>query len=269
MQNDYEKFAIHWVPRDGTALADFGASWTGWCAEGGVLNRGPAKDTCSALRPGVPGSIAKIGLHAAVKSPFTLASGRCVWTLEQRLEMFAEHTSAIRLPRFELTVFDGQVVLALSRPCRAMTRMIGQIADLVRPLQASPSYAGAKGLAALASGTRALPSDRDWGATRMPPIERFHLPLTDRLALGEAFEVISVLRPLLAPILDAPQRLADLALVAHPGGNGPWHVLERHELRDCPVRAVPRDTEALRCKGPRLMRPLKAHFGIPSMAVFA
>ena len=36
MAGEFEKYAVYWVPKSADALARFGVSWTGWCAEQGA-----------------------------------------------------------------------------------------------------------------------------------------------------------------------------------------------------------------------------------------
>ena len=33
MSGEFESYAVYWVPKSTDALARFGTSWTGWCAE--------------------------------------------------------------------------------------------------------------------------------------------------------------------------------------------------------------------------------------------
>ena len=252
MHGQYENYAIHWVPRRGTALEGFGTGWTGWCAESGSVARIP-----ETLRPGRrcaggAGHVAKLGFHANVKSPFRLARGRSIWALDRALQDLAERTACVRLPRLELTVFDNQVVLALTRPSNAVIRLLGEVAELVSIYQNAPQYSELPGF-----GEAPLPANRDWGSTDMPLLERFHMPLTDRLDLGAAYDVVAALDPILAPILRTQQLLSDLALVGDPGGNRPWRLIERYELREAPVRAVPKLPSEMSCRGPQLMEPFE------------
>jgi hypothetical protein len=242
----YASYAIWWVPRPGTALARFGAEWTGWCADRGIVSATPALDAMARRRPGVPGSIGRFGLHATIKSPFRLMPGRSRWALEDALADLAERTEAIRLPPLELTVFDGHAVLALTRSDAAVARLLDAVAAVVRGFHLPPRYA--------AQG--AQPGSRDWGACSMPALERFHLPLTDRLALGAAYELVAELEPSLAPLLSGPQLVADLALVGDPGGGRPWRLLQRHALAEEVPDPEARVPTGMAWSGPSLLEPL-------------
>lgn len=245
MGSEYERFAIYWVPKTGSALSRFGSAWTGWCADSGDV------DTSQEIRrlfegcPGVPGSVARHGLHANVKSPFTLADDHMIWSLHEAIDSVTRGTAPIELPRMEVTVFDGQVVLALSRPDAAVTELLGTVASVVDPCLEPPVYAET-----FCEGVT-QPAWRDWGSCDMPVIERFHVPLTDRLELGLAYQVVAGLRPLLDPILSAGIMLSDLALVGDPGEGRAWRLIERYELHATPGAA--KSAGGMAYKGPRLL----------------
>ena len=253
MNCQYDNYAIYWVPRGGSPLETFGTAWSGWCADSGTHAFVPEEFQRCRRHDGVPGQVGKLGIHANVKSPFRLAQGRSIWALDRALQDLADRTAAIRLPRFELEVFDNQVVLALSRPNAAVIRLLSDVADLVRLYQVEPEYHTMPGFA-----DAPVPASRDWGATNMPVLERFHLPLSDRLDLGTAFEVVDMLRPKLGEVLTRPQLLADLALVGDPGGNRPWRLIDRYELNESPVRARPKLPVEMECQGPQLMTTFEA-----------
>lgn len=67
----YTRFAIYYLPPQGSALATFGAEWLGWDVHAG----------CAVPQPGLPGldditmTPAKYGFHGTLKPPFRLADG--------------------------------------------------------------------------------------------------------------------------------------------------------------------------------------------------
>lgn len=248
MDIGYESYAVYWVPHRGSALAQFGVGWTGWCSDRGDAEDIPEIRRLSRGRSGVPGSVARRGLHAIVKSPFALSADENIWQLHEALEALAHETRMINLPRIELTVFDGQVVLALTNPCAAVVNLMRDVAKVIDPCLKVPVYAGSP-----------QPGARDWGSLDMPVMERFHMPLTDHLELGIAYEVVADLRPVLEPILMEDQVLADLALVGDPGDGRPWRLIERYELSQEPAPVkVPIGMD---CNGPQLIAPFAGVIG--------
>lgn len=260
---DYRGYAIWWVPRVGSALARFGADWTGWCADRGVTTPTPALAAMSRPRAGVPGALARYGLHATVGPAFRLAEGHSAWALEDALAAVAERTLAIRMPRFEPTVLDGRVVLVPARPDEAVTRLVTDVAEAIRAFRVPvrPAAVGAGGGIALPGrreGGAAGGTDggADGGAVAMPALDRFHIRLSDRLELGTAHEVVAELEAMLAPVLERSQVLTDLALVGDPGGGRPWRLLDRYELTGEKARTRPTLPDGMDFLGPSLMAPL-------------
>jgi hypothetical protein len=249
---DYTSYAIWWVPRPATGLGQFGAEWTGWCADDGMVSApvlaaaGPGDPP----RPGVPGEVGRHGLHAVIRPAFRLAPGRSLWALEDALAELAERTEAIRLPPLELTVFDGRVALALARPDAAVASLLSAVDAALRPFRQPLPYARPDG-AADADGQAS-------GAGQHAALERFHLALSDRLDLGRAYELVAGLGPRLAPALSRQQVIWDLALVGDPGGGRRWRLLQRHALIGEPAAERAPVPAGMAWRGPSLLAPLAA-----------
>lgn len=260
MHSDYESFAIDWVPRQGSALSAFGAGWTGWCPDRGVSTDLPEYRRLRRGRTEMPGKAALRGLHAELKAPFRLAKGQTVWSLDHELLMLAQSLPAVRLPRFEITVFDGQVVLSLTRPTRSVLRLSRYIDELVRPLQRGPRYRSYTGESSVAGIS--IPGMHAWTDLIATSVERFLVPLSDRMELELAFEMADSLAPALRSILDETQFLSEIALLGNPGHGRPWRVIERYPLAEEPMRSGVNTPAGMACKGPQLFEPLAAGMAI-------
>ncbi len=248
---DYDAYAIWWVPRPGTGLARFGAAWTGWCADSGIVSADGAR--AAAALGHAPGSLGRRGLHASLRSAFRLAPGCSRWALEDALAELAERTEAVRLPALELTVFDGRVVLAV--PDGAVARLAGAVADAVRRFALPLPYAASQTDGASPADEASEPG------CPAPSLDRFHLPLTDRMDLGRAYEVVAELRTSLAPVLARRQRIDDLAIVGDPGEGRPWRLLQRHQLAGDPARGEAPVPSGMAWRGPSLLAPFAARAG--------
>ena len=69
MMNDFERYAIYWVPAQPDTLCKFGCSWMGWCAELGEPRKrrgivGLTDDIAAATR-----RVWRHGLHARIAGP--------------------------------------------------------------------------------------------------------------------------------------------------------------------------------------------------------
>ena len=254
MQQDYEEFAIHWVPRHGTRLAEFGAGWTGWCAEHGMSSDVQEYRWLRRGQPEAPGMSALHGLHAPLKPGFKLAIGQSFWSLEDDLISFAQSLPTIQMPRFEVTVFDGRVVLVPSRPNRPILRLIRNLDAVIRPFEAQPVYSQCAGGQALAGVD--LPGMQAWTDFNGGSITGFQVPLTDRMELQRAFDLADSLTPRLKAVLAEPLHLMDVALMGNPGRGRPWRLIERFAFSDEPSRREARVPRGMACNGPELIAPL-------------
>jgi hypothetical protein len=256
-----ERYAVWWLPRPGSALAQFGVDWTGWCPDRGTTHVRRALAVLSRSRAGVPGAVRLRGLHATIRAPFRLAFGRSAWALETALAELAGSTSPIRLPRLRLAVDDDRVVLAPMRVDEAVTSLLSAVAETVRRFQAGHEDSPLTGAGAVTATGIVLANAPPGHPHSHRSATRFRIPLTDRLDRQATAGVISDLAPLLAPIMARPQPLTELALVGDPGRGRPWRLLERFIL-DTEAGDSPAQMPAgMDFRGPSLLTPLVSGTG--------
>lgn len=219
MHNNYQRFAVSWVPQRGSVLSDFGCSWSGWCAE-----RGQAMRRLKMFQKiGSPGPVSKFGLHGVIVPPFRLAKGRSFWGLERVLGDLAVSQSAVRMAKLDLTVV-GERVSLVSPPDPDLASLMQ---DLGEALSAQADDA--------------------------PAAARFEVPLTGGQDAKGLAQVIAGLAPMLNNVLRNSQVISDLALLGDPGGDRPWRLIERYPLAlDARAATAP---SAMDCLGPHLIAP--------------
>ena len=252
MSDEFEKYAVYWVPKRADALARFGVCWTGWCAEQGEHRTRGAFRNLSFSVPAVTRHSRRHGLHATVKGPFRLGTGRSRFSLEHILGQLIEDSVAFQLPRLRLAVVDGCVALVPRQNCSALGNLVAQISDALAPLDAATPANGFAEAAVVTLATDSIVAEDAEPLVQLPASDahRFHMPLTDPLGLETAFKVKEELEPVLEPILDEPRQLTDIALMGDPGQGRPLRVLERYDLRDWPLREA---SSALPCHGPNVL----------------
>ena len=239
MFNDFERYAVYWVPRFPDPLGPFGDAWTGWCAEYG--ERHPRSDF-----PDLPALTARLcrhGLHGVIHAPFRLARERSLFAVEDALDEIAEETVAVRIPPLELAVVEGRVALVPSRGSAALTALLDRIASLLAPM-VEPA---AEEPLPPAGGNGSLVPFR--GA----PAHRFHLPLTDPRPIDEAHRLKEALAPVVAHVLAFPRSLSVISLIGDPGGGRRLRALENYGLLDSPLRPGAR---VLPSHGPQVLAPM-------------
>jgi hypothetical protein len=194
-----------------------------------------------------------------IKAPFSLGAERSQFSLEHVLELLVEASVSFQLPRLRLAVVDGRVALVPSQNSPSLGNLVARIGKALAPLDAATPVNG------IAKAVPLAPAPvRDEATTVSPVIRfptavahRFHMPLTDPLGPELAIEVMEKLQPVLAPMLNEPRQMRDVALMGDPGEGRPLRVLQRYELRDWPLRAA---SSAMPCQGPHM---LVANFGDP------
>ncbi len=245
MSGEFEKYAVYWVPKHADALARFGTSWTGWCAERGEHRPRGEFPGVSAAVPAITRQLWRHGIHAVIRAPFRLQDGRGRFSVEHALELAIEESVAFRLPNLRLAVIDGSVAaLVPQEDCAALGALVARVGEAMAPLETPPDDAApANGFA------EAL--------VQLPATDAhsFHIPLTDRLPLDVAFRVMEELQPLLEPMMGASRRLHDVALMGDPGEGRPLRVLQRYDLSDTPVQ---RGANPMPCHGPHMLAPMLA-----------
>lgn len=236
MSGEFERYALYWVPRRNDALAQFGVSWTGWCAEKGEPRPRGKFHGVSVNIPAITRKVRCHGLHGVLKAPFRLAVGRSRFSLEHVLGQLAEDNVSLRLPRLHLAVVEGYVALAPGKNCGDLVGLITRIGDAADPLdEAAPANGFSEAPATVTNGAVAGDNGGDAETlVQLPAADahRFHIPLTDPIGLETAFKVMEELEPVLEPILDDQRWLNDIALIGDPGYGRSLRVLERYDLRN-------------------------------------
>lgn len=244
-----QRYAVWWVPQQDSRLARFGAQWTGWCPERGSRHPGSALSRFADIHANLPAALRLRGLHAPFGPAFRLAEGRSPWALERALAEYAAHMVPIALSPLRLEICDNRVRLAFEPTQTALTELIADITETLRPLHMTTPLDVTAGADPSARGEMMR---QDNAGSALRPC----LWLSG--SSSAAAEIMARLSPILAPILDEPATLSDLALICDPGGNRPWRVLERFELQGSPGAGQQPIPSGMDCFGPRLFTPLGA-----------
>jgi hypothetical protein len=222
MMDDFERYAIYWVPAQPDTLCKFGCTWMGWCAELGEPRKrrgtvGLTDDIAAATR-----RVWRHGLHARIAGPFQLRHRTGLWQIEDALQPVADELDTVPLPPLELAVIGGQVALVLSSPSRELAKVVARVEEAIAPVA----------IGALAGGTPGIRLGGAGAVSQLPvsPAYRFYLPLTDAIDLGTAFRIRDELAPRIEAVLSRPRRFTDLALIGDPGDGRPVRVLQRFRL---------------------------------------
>lgn len=165
--------------------------------------------------------------YANVTPPFRLAEGRYPRELDETLGPLAKLTDPLALP-LAIGVLGGRVVLSLTHPDQALNRLLGGVADAVRPLRAHLPN-GLAGTGEVRRPETEPPAIQDHDTAEVSVSGRFHVVLTRRLDLGAAYAAAAALEPVLSRSLPHGHRMSDLVLVARTSGDR-WRAVRRYAL---------------------------------------
>ena len=223
----YRRYAIYTAPSG--PLGRFGSAWLGWDAEAG--SDVPHPEISGLPRPAseLTATPRKYGFHGTMKPPFQLADGCSGSDLDAALAGFAAGQPAV-----------GPIPLALTRigpflaltPRDATPALDALAAATVREFDRfrappRPDELARRRAAGLSARQQALMAK--WGYPYVMEEFRFHLTLTGRLSPEDTIATETALAPYIAPLLEDPYPLGDLALFGE-APDGRFHMLRRHRL---------------------------------------
>ena len=233
--------AIYWAPPAASALARFGARWLGRDAEtDAALPLDPTFFGARAptLRPGVdPAWLAAVtaeprhyGLHATLKPPFRLASGRARPELVGALARFAAGTTPVAGPPLVLRRLGRFLALVPDGPAPAIEALAARVVEAFDSFRAPPEAAELARRRAHRLSPAHEANLARWGYPYVMAEFRFHVTVSGALDAATLERLESLLAPLVAPFAAAPLALAELALFEQPDDAAPFRLIQRFPL---------------------------------------
>lgn len=212
------RYAIYYAPPPNTGLWQAASRWIGRDAQNGQILQQPRCQGIEADRQWeLTRPPRRYGLHATLKPPFRLASGKSEERLKAMLRDFAARQVPFPLPRLALGMMDDFFCLkpTLSSPSiMALASACVKEFDTFRaPL--TPSE--------LARRKAAILSEQEkenlaaWGYPYLFNQFRFHVTLTTRITNPIEKEAIhSVLTEIITPVLTEPLMVDSICLFLEP-----------------------------------------------------
>jgi putative phosphonate metabolism protein len=226
-----QRYAIYYAPAHGSVLWQAGCRWLGRDPQSQAILEQPAVPGWSGERVRRLTQSARLyGLHATLKPPFRLASGRDVGALDGALQAFVAHRRALHGITLHVAPLAGFLALQPAVP----EPLLGQLAEACvvqfdafrRP--ADEQELVRRRAAGLTERQEALL--REFGYPYVLEQFRFHVTLTDRLAPDE----LAVLQPWLSryfsDALASPLTLDDICLFVQDAPGTPFRLLRRYPL---------------------------------------
>lgn len=223
--SDFIRFAIYYLPPEGSDLARFGASWLGWDVDSGAAVPQPDMpfDIEAATR-----TPRKYGFHGTIKPPFKLPKGKTAAGLQEALEQFCAVQPAVTVDSLAPRTIGRFLALTPQGNLSALNSLAG---GCVAALDDFRAPLDAEDLARRRAGGLTQQQEvllARWGYPFVMAEFRFHMTLTGRLA-PEAQAVVKEAVAAGLPVLQKPYVIDALALVGE-GLDGTFRTIHRSAL---------------------------------------
>ncbi len=212
------RYAVYYTPERSSELARFANAWLD--DEPGKNVFGDEVPWSGLIDPDYRRSITSApriyGFHATLKPPFFLTGGMQLADLETAVADFAAERPRLTLPRLQLTSLGDFLVLTAAAPTPELDALA---ADAVCCLDAFRKAASDEELA-LRRGVGLTERQEellmDWGYPYVMEEFRFHMTLSTRLDETGQSRLLSILKPILAPMIEQPLTIEAVSLVEQP-----------------------------------------------------
>jgi putative phosphonate metabolism protein len=225
------RYAIYWTPPVDAPLARLGAAWLGRDAATGEMLPRPLVDGFAAAElETITAEPRRYGLHATLKPPFRLASGRSASALESALAALAGGLAPTRAPALQVRRIEGFLALT---PAAESPELAALAAACVTGLDEFRAPADAAELARRRAAPLTPGQEVNllrWGYPYVLDEFRFHVTVTGLLEREQSERLLPPLSRLFAPALQDPLDLAEIALFVEPAPGAPFLLARRFPL---------------------------------------
>lgn len=226
------RYAVYFIPRANSHLADFGARWLGWDVHRAKqLPLRPIGEIADRLHRDSVEAPSRYGFHATLKAPMKLTPDTTRQQFLDAVSSFASRRPSIIGATLELSRLGRFLALTLSKA----SLPVSDLADCcVRELDRfrAPSSSvdrNRRRPESLTFRQRAL-LDR-WGYPFVLDEYRFHMTLTGPLDSVTSAKLMQALTSELAPIIEQPLSIDAITIVIQDQADAPFRLLKRFPLR--------------------------------------
>lgn len=237
------RYAIYYVPKPDTPLAQFGASWLGRdVATGEAVAQPVIRDMDAARLLDITGAPRKYGFHATLKPPFRLAKGCDLNLLDEAIEAFVVAQEPFAVPTLELSELDGFIALRPKKESSTLHQFAEDCVRVFDPFRAPPSKQELEKRLASELTDKQVKLLKKWGYPYVMSEFRFHMSLTERLKGKERMHLMAQLEPIVNDALSGKHWMFDsIALVIQKTPEAPFEVKKfytfaSHHERRWPVK---------------------------------
>lgn len=217
------RYALYFVPRPTSALAQFGSRAIGYDIWTGDVV--PVSDLDAYRRSGeaLTQEPRRYGFHATLKAPFRLKSGEHEAALEARAAAFANARSAVSVGRLRVMCLSNFIALVPQAPPMALAPLAADCVTRFDDLRAALTERDRARRLATGLTQRQTHYLETWGYPYVLEEFRFHMTLTSAIDAAMRQELEPHLAALWAAV-DTPVVIDGLTLVVQTAPDEPFRV---------------------------------------------
>jgi len=221
------RVAIYYAPLADDPLTPLTTAW---------LGRDPVT-SAPAAQPPIPGiddvtaEPRRYGFHATLKPPMRLAEGRGWRELLTAVRAIAARIPPFDLPRLSVQDLWGFLALRETEPCPALQALADACVEELDDFRAPPSEDEVARRRASGLSAEQEAMLQRWGYPYVFDSWFFHMTLTRRLSGPEKAVFMPAAKAWLAPALEVPRQVVDLAIFTQAGPDAAFNIAERVRLR--------------------------------------
>ncbi len=223
------RYALYFVPEEGTRLDLFGSSWVGRSSYSGRhLTPAPLPPEIETLRLKYMGDPHRYGFHATLKPPFALASGLGRKQLTDALSVFAQQQLSFQLPPLTVRSLDRFIALVPTAGTQPIYRLAD---DCVRHFDDFRAPLSQEELTRRRAAHLTPRQDQllcEWGYPYVFDEFRFHMTLTGHIDSDEERGILqAALQDLWQDCLPQPILVDAVTLLVEETKGQAFYVLDR------------------------------------------
>jgi putative phosphonate metabolism protein len=225
------RYAIYFTPRQDEPLARLAANWLGRDPFGAATRPSEAVGDLSAAEVAFhTASARRYGFHATLKAPFRLAPNETEASLRAALDVFAEATPTVTIPRLIVSQIDGFFALVPEGPLPPLNRFADDVVLGFDRFRAPLTEAEIERRSPDSLKPAEFRNLCQWGYPYVFETFRFHMTLSGRTASQESPRLRAAIDSLFADILRQPVLVDALTLFVETEPGAPFMVLSHHAL---------------------------------------
>lgn len=217
-----ERFGIYYAPSATSELWERAANWLGRDASDGDLFDGPVAGIERNRLLNLTQSANRYGFHATIKAPMALAEDLTETDLRDALTQFAAQHAPFSLGRLKLSQLHGFLALVVDGRHDGLQDFASHVVEDFDRFRAPMSVKDRAARASRGLSERQIELLDAYGYPYVFEEFAFHMTLTDRLAEGDAAEILAAATTWFAPVLEQEIVLDRLALFHEPDAGAPF-----------------------------------------------